>query len=233
MLESMNVTSVAGVARRRALALARAAIGRAQSGEAHALEVDVAPRPLLARLLEEDALARAIVLLERDGQHGRIVVLPRRARGAPTIAELLEADHCRLDDIAARMAQSAPTNPMRAVVLAHLFSVGIRRHIGAEEQVLFPIYRSHLSAAADRIAPLEREHRAILMYVERTLRAAEHVLGPYGRNEGVEELLQAHRGVAGVLADHNDREERILFPLLDRMLDKEARREVLRRLVLF
>lgn len=233
MLERMNVTTLAGVARRRALALARAAIGRAQSGEAHALEVDVDPRPVLARLLDEGALARAIVLLERDGEHGRIVVLPRRARGAPTIAELLEADHCRLDDIAGRMAQSAPGDPMRAVVLAHLFSVGIRRHVGAEERLLFPIYRSHLSTAADRIALMQLEHRAILRYVERTLRAAEHVLGASGRDEGIEELLQAYRGLTGVLADHNDREERTLFPLLDRVLREEERQDVLRRLVLF
>ena len=35
------------------------------------------------------------------------------------------------------------------------------------------------------------------------------------------------------MADHNDKEERALFPLLDRMLPEPERWEVLRRLVLF
>lgn len=218
---------------RRALALGRAAIARAQAGEAHALELDVPPRPLLAQLLDDGALARAIVLLERDGGHGRIVVLPRRGPGAPTISELLESDHVRLDDIADRMSRSISVDPMRGVVLAHMFSAGIRRHVSAEEAVLFPAYEARLGAASRQTAFMEREHRAILHYVERLLRAAERVLDTQHRDEGIEELLRTHRGLVGVLADHNEREERSLFPLLDRTLHQDDKREILRRLVLF
>ena len=46
-------------------------------------------------------------------------------------------------------------------------------------------------------------------------------------------LLRAEKGLAAVVAEHSEREERTLFPLLDRTLRKEHRAEVLRRLVLF
>jgi hypothetical protein len=38
------------------------------------------------------------------------------------------------------------------------------------------------------------------------------------RTEAVDDLLRAQRGLAAVLADHNDKEERTLFPLLDHVL---------------
>lgn len=221
------------VARGRALAQARAAVTRAQMGEAHVLEVQVPPRPILRHLLDDGALGRAIVLLERDGEHGRIAVLPRAARGAPTIAELMEEDHRRLDDIADRMRKNAHIDLMRAVVLANLFAVGITRHVRAEEAILFPAYEAHLGRGRSSTALMEREHRAILHYVERLLRAAVRILDARSRDEATEDLLRAHWGLVGVLADHNDKEERALFPLLDRMLPEPERLEVLRRLVLF
>jgi hemerythrin-like domain-containing protein len=224
------------VARGRALAQARAAVTRAQMGEAHVLEVQVPPRPILRHLLDDGALGRAIVLLERDGEHGRIAVLPRVARGAPTIAELLEEDHRRLDDIADRMRKNAYIDPMRAVVLANLFAVGITRHVRAEEAILFPIYDAYeaqLGRGRSSTGLMEREHRAILHYVERLLRAAVRILDVRSRDEATEDLLRAHCGLVGVLEDHNDKEERALFPVLDRMLFEPERLEVLRRLVLF
>ncbi len=229
----MTLATSPNVGWRRALALGRAAVARAQAGEAHALEVDVPPRPLLAQLLEDGALARAVVLLARDGGHGRIVVLPRREQGAPTISELLESDHIRLDDIADRMSKVISVDPMRAVVLAHLFSAGIRRHVAAEEAILFPAFEARLGAASRQTAFMEREHRAILHYIERLLGAAERVLDTQHRDDGIEDLLRTHRGLVGVLADHNEREERSLFPLLDRTLREDDKNEILRRLVLF
>ena len=80
---------------------------------------------------------------------------------------------------------------------------------------------------------MEREHRAVLHYVERLLRAAERVLDARCRDEATEDLLRAHRGLAGVLAEHNDREERTMFPLLDRTVPEPERWDLLRRIVLF
>jgi regulator of cell morphogenesis and NO signaling len=229
----MMPTGCSYVARRKALALVRTAIARAEMGEAHALEVDVPPRPLLHQLWHDGVLARAVVLLERDGLHGRLVVLPRRAEGVPTIAELLESDHVRLDDLADRMCRTVQVEPLRAVVLAHLFAAGLKRHVRAEETILFPLFSAHLGGETHQVALMEREHIAIMHYVDRLLLAAGRVVDPLRRDEASEGLLRAHHGLAAVLSDHNDKEERTLFPLLDRTLPEEQRWEVLRRLLLF
>jgi hemerythrin-like domain-containing protein len=230
----MMTTGCTYVAQRKALALVRTAIARAQGiGEANALEVDVPPRPLLDQLWEEGSLARAVILIERDGHHGRIVVLPRRTEGVPTIAELLESDHVRLDDIADRMCKAVQLEPLRAVVLAHLFASGLRRHVLAEEAILFPAFRAHLGGESHHVALMEREHRAILHYVDRLIHAAERIMDPHTRDEATELLLRAHHGLAAVLSEHNDKEERTLFPLLDRTLPEKERSSVLRRLLFF
>lgn len=229
----MTPTGCTYVARRKALALVRAAIARAEAGEAHALEVDVPPRPVLDQLWEDGALARAVVLLERDGLHGRIVVLPRRTGGVPTIAELLESDHIRLDDLADRMRKTVQIEPLRAAVLAHLFAAGLRRHVRAEEAILFPEFMAQLGGDTQQIALMEREHIAILHYVDRLLLAAERIVSPSQRAEAGEDLLRASHGLAGVLSDHNDKEERTLFPTLDHTLPEEKRWSVLRQLLLF
>jgi hemerythrin-like domain-containing protein len=212
---------------------ARAAVSRAARGEAQVLELRVPPRPLLRRLLDENVLPRALLLLERDGLHGRVAIVPRRASGEVTIAELLEEDHRRLDEIADCMCRNVHIDRLRSVVLAHLFAAGMRRHLMAEEEILFPLYGGRLGPAGGPMPQLEREHRAMLHYVERVLCSAERVLDTRGRDEAIEDLLRAQRGLAAIVAEHGDREERCLFPMLDRTLDKAHRDEVLRRLVLF
>lgn len=226
-------TEPVNLARGRAVARARAAVARAALGESFALVLDTAPRPVLRQLLDEGVLDRAIVLLERDGDHGQIAILPRRVSGSPTIAEVLEEDHRRLDDIADRMCKHAHMDPVQSVVLANLFSSGMTRHVQAEEAILFPAYEARLGKRSNTTALMEREHRAILHYVERLLRSAENVLDAKIRAEAVDDLLRAQRGLAAVLADHNDREERTLFPLLDHVMSEGERSRILHRLVLF
>jgi hemerythrin-like domain-containing protein len=221
-------------ARGSALSRARSAVARARLGETTVLEVGGPPRPLLRDLLDEGVLSKALVLLERDGDHGRIAVLPRRGRGLPTIAELLEEDHRRLDDLSDQMCRNLHIDPMRAIVLAHLFSAGMSRHVTAEETVLFPPYEAHFGLSrASTTTMMEREHRAILHYVERLLVAAEHMLQAHDRERAAGDLLRVLRGLNAVIAEHSDKEERTMFPLLDRTLTESQRADILRRLVLF
>ena len=221
-------------ARGSTLSRARAAVARAQLGEVTVLELAGPPRPLLRDLLDEGVLTKALVLLERDGDHGRIAVMPRRGHGRPTIAELLEEDHRRLDDLSEQMCRNLHVDPMRAIVLAHLFSAGMSRHVTAEETVLFPPYEAHFGLSrVSATAMMEREHRAILHYVERLLVAAERMLQAHDRERAVGELLRVLQGLNAVVAEHSDKEERIMFPLLDRTLTESQRGNILRRLVLF
>jgi iron-sulfur cluster repair protein YtfE (RIC family) len=215
-------------------ARARLAVARAEVGYCEALELSVPPRPVLALLLDEGALERAILLLERDGDHGRIAVSPRRAAGPPKIAEVLEEDHRRLDDLAERMRSTVRVDPVHAVVLAHLFARGLMRHIDAEEKLLFPMYEARMGHGAVRAtSAMAREHAAIRHHLERLLSSAERVLEPSTRVRGFEDFLCADRALTAVLADHNEKEERTLFPLLDRTTTDAERQEILRRIVLY
>jgi iron-sulfur cluster repair protein YtfE (RIC family) len=189
---------------------------------------------VLRALLDEGVLRRALLLLERDGDHGCIAILPRRGRGLPSLAELLEEDHARLDAIADEMLRNLHLDPVRAVVLAHHFSEGMRRHVTSEEAVLFPPYRAHFGASGDATsATMEREHRAMVHYLDRLRAVAERMLLVHERDQAAGEVQRVLRGLGAVIAEHSDKEERIMFPLLDRTLGEEQRAELLRKLVLY
>jgi iron-sulfur cluster repair protein YtfE (RIC family) len=221
-------------ARGSVLSRARAAVLRARKGDRTVLEVGGPPRPLLRALLDEGTLRRALVLLERDGDHGSIAILPRRGRGLPSLAELLEEDHARLDAIADEMVRHLHVDPVRAIVLAHHFSAGMRRHVTSEEAILFPPYRAHFGTSGDATsATMEREHRAMLHYLDRLREAAERMLLVHEREHAAASVQRVLRGLAAVVAEHSDKEERIMFPLLDRTLGEGQRAELLRELVLF
>jgi hemerythrin-like domain-containing protein len=215
----------------RALTKARIAVASAELGRAQAVELDAPARPVLSELIDEGALDRAVLLLERDGRKGRLAILPRRAKGPPTISEILEEDHRRLDGLAEQMAQLAPSEPVRAVATAHLFADGLRRHFRIEEEVLFPIYcaRASARAATDN---MRREHVAVSLYLDRLLANAERVVAPNADASTLDSLRQAHVGLSAVLADHNDREERSLFPLLEEP-NTDARDDLVRKVLLF
>jgi hemerythrin-like domain-containing protein len=215
----------------RALAKARLAVACAELGHAQHVELDAPARPVLSELLDEGALDRAILLLERDGQKGRLAVVPRREKGPTSVGEVLEEDHRRLDALSTEMVELAKDEPVRAVATAHLFADGLRRHFRVEEEVLFPIYCARASARA-ATENMKREHVAVALYLDRLLATAERIVAPSADAKALDTLRQAHMGLAAVLADHNAREERSLFPLLEEP-SPEARDDLVRKVLLF
>lgn len=223
--------SVAGP-KQRALALASWAVAHAEQGEAVAVEIGVPGRPVLAELVDGGVLRRAILLLERDGARARIAARPRHAGGATTVTEIFEEDHKRLDELATELRVAAREAPMRAIVLAGLLAWGLRRHVTIEEKVVFPVHAARSQYAATT-ARMRAEHAALLRYVARIEREADGLRVASGREAAVERLLDAERGLAAVIADHNRNEEQGLFPLIDHTTPAEARQELLRSIVTF
>jgi len=218
--------------RLRAVALMKWAVARAEQGEPVAVEVAVPARPLLGKVVDDGVLERALVLLERDGNHARIAVRPRRERGTTTITELFEEDHRRLDEIAAEMRHAARDQPLRAIVLAHLLVRGLRRHVQIEEEVVFPIHEAR-SRYAETTANMHVEHLAILSYVARIEREADALRTADDHDRAAQSLLDAEAGLAAVIAEHNQKEERGLFPLLDHTTSAADRKRLLRQIVLY
>lgn len=227
----MKAMTVA-TAQSRPFAAAQLAVARAEQGEAVAVELEAPARPVLERLIDGGALRRALLLIERDGQHARIAARPRRAGGATTITELFEEDHRRIDELAAELRKVAPKDAMRAIVLANLLTFGLRRHVRIEEALVLPLHAARTRYAATSEF-MREEHKAILAYVDRLEREADALRLASRRDATVSRLLDAEAGLAAILADHNVKEEKHLFPLLDHTTPRAAREPLLRQIVIY
>jgi uncharacterized protein (DUF2249 family)/hemerythrin-like domain-containing protein len=142
------------------------------------------------------------------------------ARG---VQEALSWDHARLDalEAAAFGARSQGDLP-EAFDLYAEFSLGLRRHIGFEEDLLFPAFElgTGMPPAAGPTAVMRMEHREI----ERLL---ESIAAGIGDAAAEVDALRARLHV--VLDNHNVKEERVLYPTIDQMLGaKDAQRLVAR-----
>jgi hemerythrin-like domain-containing protein len=213
---------------------AQRAVTRALEGFETYIELETEARPVLAMLLRDRALERALLFLERDGDRASVAIMPRRSSGPPTVTELFEEDHSRLDCLATALCEEAKARRPRAFVLAPLFVDGLRRHIQMEEEILFPLFEMAAGASCrNETILMRREHVAIERYLVDLLRAVERLRTEPGRTAPVDDLLRAYWGSAAVLADHNAKEERRLFPIVDRALSTADREELLRRVILF
>ena len=110
--------------------------------------------------------------------------------------------------------EAQPGRPRQARDAFTDFAHGLRRHIDFEEQLLFPEFetRCHLEGENGPSAVMRAEHRTItslLFVMEREIDDPE---APIELSRA--ELRQIQR-------DHDLKEERILYPALDRMLDAE------------
>jgi regulator of cell morphogenesis and NO signaling len=146
------------------------------------------------------------------------IELERRpgALGEPrSINEALSWDHDRLDALEAasfRMRESGDFTSASELYAA--FAVGLRRHIGFEEQILFPAFEnvSGMNPAAGPTAVMRAEHREI----ENLLAGIE--AGIADTASPVEALRQRFHAVLG---EHNLKEEEILYPMSDSFLGVE------------
>jgi len=222
------------VAAATALELLRSAVAEAAHGHATGVELREPARPVLAKLLAEGALEQALVMIERDGARPRVVLVPRRHKGHPTLTELLEADHARLDGILAQLEKQLAARDIGAVATAHLFAWGMKRHVTLEDEVLFPLYEKRTGLSiADHVRQIAVEHATVRHYLGLLVSAADKAMNPKTRAEGMDDIDHVRTGLVGVLEEHDAREERLLFPTIDHTLAYVDRPDLLRAVVLF
>jgi hemerythrin-like domain-containing protein len=129
------------------------------------------------------------------------------------VTEALGWDHDRLEEIeAAAFAARDAAEYSRAGELWREFETGLRRHIGFEEQLLFPVFEQRLGfpPQAGPTAVMRHEHRLI----EALLAQIASEIGVAGSAaERTRERLHH------VLGEHNVKEEQILYPQTDGALD--------------
>ena len=145
------------------------------------------------------------------------------ALGFSTISECLSSDHNRLDGILAAVCREVEANQLEEAhkALAE-FVFGISRHIRIEEELLFPLFEMRTGLGGGPTLVMRSEHREILAAV-RTMRDGLAQLDTEIFKEGLTFLHQ-------VLPAHNTKEERILYPTIERVFSNSERALFVERL---
>ena len=132
------------------------------------------------------------------------------------VAEALAWDHERLDTLEeAAFAKRSGGDLQAAFDLYTEFVLGLRRHIGFEERILFPAFEAvaGLPAGLGPTAVMRAEHREI----ERLL---EEIAGSIG--DAASEVDVPRAQLQRVIAAHDFKEEQVLYPGIDRWLGPEG-----------
>ena len=147
----------------------------------------------------------------------RIEVARRVGTAGPLrgVNESFSWDHDRLDALEAAAFEKRLAGDLEAARdLYSAFASGLRRHIGVEEQILFPAFeeRSGMPPTEGPTAVMRAEHREI----EALLGQIEEAIGVA---DSPAEMLRP--SLRMVLEDHNMKEEQVLYPVTDDLLGGE------------
>lgn len=184
-------------------------------GDALHLVNDHDPRPLLFTFQREHAGRYDWSYLQEGPETFRVRIgkrPPSRER-VLTVCDHLGFDHDRLDALLGEAVEAAAAGRWEAAdSLFDAFQVGLRRHIRAEEELLFPLFEQVTGVPRDAGPTLvmREEHHDI----ERELARMGASLA---RREGLDPSA-----LVGVLGPHNEKEEHVVYPTVDHALDPDA-----------
>lgn len=166
-------------------------------------------------------------ILEAGPERFRTEVRRRTSERPRSITEVLERDHRRLDALLEEVEALADAGsfPAAAERFAE-FACGLDWHIDVEEHVLFPEFEERTGMTRGPTTVMASEHYDIRNFMSEVRRALE-------RREGSDHT-QALADLTELLAEHNAKEERMLYPMTDRAMgDDHAREDLVRRIEAF
>lgn len=146
-------------------------------------------------------------------------MLPMVTGAVDSLQAFLDADHARLNALWTECRTLWPAKPLEAKHLFYRFKADLERHITWEDDLVFPAYERLAGRPPDSLtALLSWEHR----YLRRHLQQLERLSTAPPHGVPLEWVV-----FNGLLSGHNQREERRLYPLIDQMLSRKARCELL------
>lgn len=135
-----------------------------------------------------------------------------------TVSTFYEHDHDRLDELFKNFQQYKHTDFVRAKGYFKQFKFGLQRHIVWEEEILFPLFERKTGLTEGGPTHIMRfEHRLIGRYLEEVHRKVKAHDPDSDREE--QDLLNT-------LFLHNEKEEQILYPAIDRSMSLDERTAV-------
>lgn len=135
-----------------------------------------------------------------------------------TICDYLLLDHQRCDDFFAHLEESVGQHDWQeAGVRFRLFHDELKQHLRMEEKILFPAFEQAIRDSGGPIGMLRLEHGRIRGIIERMSDAV-------ARTDPVDFLLHAETFTI-LLQQHSQKEEEMLYPLLDKILFLSNKRD--------
>ncbi|HLF34190.1 MAG TPA: hemerythrin domain-containing protein [Cyclobacteriaceae bacterium] len=139
------------------------------------------------------------------------------------VLEYMGNDHDRLDNILAEFRKTWSSDQDKAKSLFFDFKIGLQRHIVWEEEILFPIFEDKTGMnESGPTAVMRMEHRQIKDFLEEI-----YVKITSGKTDEIESLV---RKLLEVLVSHNQKEEMVLYPWIDRQANDEEIEEVFEKI---
>jgi len=134
---------------------------------------------------------------------------------AETITEYFETDHDRLDSLFKIYQMEKQENFNEAKEAFEQFKADLERHILWEEEILFPLYEEKTGVRdIGPTAVMRMEHGMIKEVLGAIL---QKVQNKNTETDSEEAALISH------LTQHNQKEENILYPQIDRMMNDAER----------
>jgi iron-sulfur cluster repair protein YtfE (RIC family) len=135
-----------------------------------------------------------------------------------TVGELLQLDHRRLDRLLGQAIESVASEAWdQAWDAFAVFHEGIEKHIQLEEQFLFPAFEAANGFFSGPTEVMRAEHAKIL-------RAADSISS---RIKAKRDCLEELDSLTRLLSAHNLKEEQVLYPATDRLLEALGQRDQL------
>ena len=129
-----------------------------------------------------------------------------------TINTYFSADHDRLDALFAFTMRCQQVSPDKAQDTFKVFHQGLLIHIAWEEQVLFPIFEAQTGITEGPTRVMRMEHERIKTLCDDVQRSFEQQLS----------VMASLQQLQATLEEHNHKEENILYPAIDRLLDEQT-----------
>lgn len=159
----------------------------------------------------------------------QVVIMKRNESIERTINDLMHQDHARLHRLLEdHCAELDGDNIMLAAIRFDEFQTGLLRHIRMEEEVLFPLYEKKTENTMGPTHVMRMEHQEIqglLMKIADMLIEAK--VEGLSKRDAIRELGNQ---IDQYLKLHNQKEEGILYPSSDQVIQGKEREEVILRM---
>jgi regulator of cell morphogenesis and NO signaling len=139
----------------------------------------------------------------------------------PSVRDAFAGDHARLDRSFELFRSLRKVDFPLATVLFRAFRRELEHHMRCEEEILFAAIERRLGSRSGPTGVMHAEHRRILDALDRLEeRVRARRLDSDEEEAALIELLQTH----------NFKEDRVLYPMIDRILGEDERRRLLAEL---